>query len=171
MVLISNEARREKYLVFARIHRILAHAIQSICHMTPSSTKFFPRTNNTNPRALLQQGRHPTRLIPRCPAPITITWPTTPTTTLQGHYSGASSGYAPNLGHIRSHCLPHTPLRIVELCGCLATGLEALLGAHYAINSYTWVDTDMDAHTAASHRITYLRLQSPHLLPPEAIQD
>ncbi len=87
-----------------------------------------------------------------------------------GHYSGASSGYVPNLGHIRSHRLLWIPLRIVEHCGGLATGLEALLRVGYTISSYAWVNTDPDAHTVASHRIAYLRLKFPHLLPPEAIQ-
>jgi hypothetical protein len=80
-------------------------------------------------------------------------------------------GFLSFLGHIRSHRLPHTPLWIVELCGGLATGLEALLRASYAISSYAWIDTNPDAHTAASHRITYLRLLFPHLLPPKAIHD
>jgi len=59
----------------------------------------------------------------------------------------------------------------VELCGRLATGLEALLRAGYAINSYAWADTDSDAHTATSHRVTHLRHQFPHLPPHEVIQD
>ena len=139
--------------------------------MTSASTKFFPRTNNTSPWALPQNGRHPTRPIPRCPAHITITKPTASTTPPQGHYSGASSGCVPSMGHIRPHRLPHTPLRIVELCGGLATGLEALLRADYAISSYTWIVTNPDANTAASHRITFLRLQFPHRIPPEAMHD
>ena len=60
----------------------------------------------------------------------------------------------------------------MELCGGLVIGLEALLRVGYAIISDAWVDTDMDyAHTAASHRIAYLRLRFPHLLPSEAIHD
>ncbi len=117
------------------IHSILAPAIQDVCHMTPALTKFFPRTNNTNPGAQPQQGRHPTRPIPRCPARITITRPTTPTTPPMGCYSGASSGYVPNLGYIRSHRLPRIPLHIVVFCGGLSTGLEALLIDGYALSS------------------------------------
>jgi hypothetical protein len=59
----------------------------------------------------------------------------------------------------------------VELCGCLATGLEALLRAGYAIRSYICVDIDPDAHMDVSHRITHLRHQFPNLLTPEAITD
>ena len=54
MVLISNEAGREKFLDHAKIHRILALAIQDVCHKTPASAKFFPRTDNTSLRALPQ---------------------------------------------------------------------------------------------------------------------
>ena len=79
LVLISNKAGREKYLDLASIHKILSSAIQDVCHMTPALTKFFPRTNNTSPGALPQQGRHPTRTFPRCPAHITIIGPIAPT--------------------------------------------------------------------------------------------
>ena len=168
LVLISNEARRKKYLDRARIHRFLALAIQDECHMTSALIKFFPRTDNTSPGTLPLTGRHPTRPVPRRPALIGITWPTALTTPPKGHYSGASSGYVPNFGHICSHRLPRIPPRIVELCGGLATGLDALLRVGYAISSYAWVDTNPDARTAASHRITYLRYQFPYLLPPEA---
>ena len=81
------------------------------------------------------------------------------------------SDYVPNLGQNRSHRLLIVPLRIVELCGGLASGLEALLRAGYAISSNAWVDTDPDAHTVVSHRIASLRHQFPHLLPPESIQE
>jgi len=122
--------------------------------MTPPLTKFFPWANNTIPGALPQQGRHPTCPIPRCPARITTTGPPSSTTPPKGHYSRDSSDYVPNLGHIRFLRLSRIPLRIVELCGGLATGLEALLIHGYEISSYAWVDTEPDAHTAASHRIS-----------------
>ena len=59
----------------------------------------------------------------------------------------------------------------MELCGALATGLEALFRAGYAIRSLVWVDIDPDAHMAVSHRITHLRQQFPTLLPPEVLTD
>ena len=87
------------------------------------------------------------------------------------HYPGASLGYVPKLGQIRPHRLSRIPLRVVELCGGLATSLETLLRTDYMIRSYTWVDTDPDAHTVAAQRIAHLRHNFPHLLPSEAIQD
>ena len=109
--------------------------------------------------------------IPICPATMPPTGLLAPTTPSRGHYAGTYSSYVPNLGQIRSHRHPRAPLRIVELCGGFATGLKALLGAGYAINSYVWEGIDPDAHTAASHRIARLRLQFPHLLPPETTKD
>ncbi len=104
--------------------------------MTPALTKFFPRTNTNNPGALPHHRRHPTCPISRCPAIITTTWPTSPLTPHRGHFSGNSSSYAQNLGQIRTHYkLPRIPLRIVELCEGLATGVEALLRNGYAISS------------------------------------
>ena len=163
LVLISNKAVREKCLDQFRIHKILAPAIPDVCHITPALTKFFPRKNDTNQRALPQHERHLTRPIPRCPANITTTGMTAPTTPHMEHYRGASSDYVPNLGNIRPNRLPGIPLRIVEFYGGLTTGLEALLKAGYEIGSNTWIDTGSDSHAAASHRIAYLILQFPHL--------
>jgi hypothetical protein len=59
----------------------------------------------------------------------------------------------------------------VELCGGLATGLEALLRAGYDIDSYVWVDIDIDEHTVVPRRIARLILQFPDLLSQKAIKD
>ncbi len=75
------------------------------------------------------------------------------------------------MGQIRSHRLPREPLRIVELRGGLATGLETLLIDGYAIRSYVWVDIDDDTHIIVSPHITHPRRQFPHLLSPEATLD
>jgi len=75
------------------------------------------------------------------------------------------------LGQIRPHRLPRTPLRVVELCGDLATSLEALLRAGYVIGSYTRIDTNPDVYTAAAQRIACLRHNFPHLLLSEAVQE
>jgi len=66
---------------------------------------------------------------------------------------------------------PRTTLRVAELCGGLATCLEALLRAGCVIRSYTWVDTYPGAHMAAAQRIACLRHNFPHLFLPEAVQD
>jgi hypothetical protein len=56
----------------------------------------------------------------------------------------------------------------VELCGGIATGLEAVLKAGHKVASYTWADIDPDAHTATTHRLARLHSRHPLLLPPEA---
>ena len=139
--------------------------------MTPALIWFFPRTATTIHGALPHHRRHPTRPISRCPAKDTTTWPSVPIIPSRRNYLDASSANVPNLGQLRPHRLPRTPLRVVELCGGLATGLEALHRTGYVSRSYALVDTDPDAHTIASQRITYLRRKFPHILPPEAVQD
>jgi hypothetical protein len=86
LVLISNEIYHAKYLDHSRIHIILAPAIQGVCHMSPAQTKFFPRTNAARSGALSQQGRHPTRPIPKCSANVSKTGLTAPPTPPRGHY-------------------------------------------------------------------------------------
>jgi hypothetical protein len=171
LVLISNEAGRERFLDQSRIHRILAPTIQVVCHVTPAQTTFFPSKIFTSTGALPQQGRHPACPIPMCPAIMPTIGAWTPNTPSRGQYSGPPSNHIPNLGQIRSHRLPRKPLQTVELCGGLATGLEAILIAGYAICSDVWVDIDPDAHMVVSNRITHLRLQISNLLPPEALTD
>ncbi len=56
----------------------------------------------------------------------------------------------------------------MELCGGIATGLEAALKAGLSIASYTWADIDPDAHTTTAHRLTRLQSRHPLLLPTEA---
>jgi hypothetical protein len=110
LVLISNEAGRERYLDQTRIHKILAPVIQVVCHMTPAQTTCFPPKIFTSTGALSQQGRHPTRSIPRCPATMPTIGAWTPNTPPTGQYSGPSSSHIPNLGQICSHRLPREPL-------------------------------------------------------------
>ncbi len=98
-------------------------------------------------------------------------WLFAPHTPSKGQYSGPALNHILNVGQVRPHCLPRVPLRVVELCGNLATELMAILKAGYAIRSYVWVDTDPNAHSGVSHRIAHMCLQFPHLLPPEALMD
>ncbi len=62
-------------------------------------------------------------------------------------------------------------LRIAELCGGLATSLEAFLRASYAVASYTCTETNPDTQAVVYHRLTRLRATYPHLLPSEATQN
>ena len=57
---------------------------------------------------------------------------------------------------------------MVELCGGIATGLEAAIKAGLSIASYTWADIDPDAHTTTAHRLTRLQSRHPLLLTAEA---
>jgi hypothetical protein len=75
----------------------------------------------------------------------------------------------PALADIPRCILPHRPIHFVELCGGIATGLEAVLKSGHAVASYTWVVIDLDAHTVTSHRLARLHDRHTLLLPPEAI--
>ena len=66
----------------------------------------------------------------------------------------------------RPYTIPNRPLHVVEICGGIATGLEALLRAGHPIASYTWADINPDAHTATSHRSQILQQRYPLQLPP-----
>ena len=57
----------------------------------------------------------------------------------------------------------------MELCGGIATGLEAILKAGHEVASYTSVDIDPNAHTATAHRLARLHSRHPRLLTMEAI--
>ena len=76
----------------------------------------------------------------------------------------------PALGQLPTYMILNRPLRIAELCGCMATGMEALLRAGYAIASYTLTDIDPDAQAAVSHHLTRLLTTYPQLFPSDATQ-
>ncbi len=73
----------------------------------------------------------------------------------------------PALRRITAYAILSRPLRITEICGSLATGLEALFRVGYAVASYIWTDTVPVAQAAVAHRLTRLRATYPHLLPSE----
>jgi hypothetical protein len=52
----------------------------------------------------------------------------------------------------------------------VATSLEVILKAGYAIASYAWLDIDPDVHATVSHRLTRLTHQYLQLFPPGAIR-
>jgi hypothetical protein len=74
------------------------------------------------------------------------------------------------LTNIPRYILPRRPIYLVELCGGMAIGLEAILKAGHAVASYTWADIDPDAHTATSNRLARLHNRHPLLLPPGAME-
>jgi hypothetical protein len=59
----------------------------------------------------------------------------------------------------------------VELCGGIATRLEAVLKAGHEVASYTLADIDLDAHTTTAHRLARLHSRHPRLLTLEAIDE
>jgi hypothetical protein len=60
---------------------------------------------------------------------------------------------------------PIRPIHHVELCGGIATRLEAILKAGHAVASYTWAYIDPDAHTATTHILARLHIRHSLLLP------
>ena len=170
-VLIAYAAGHAKYLDQSRIQGILAPAIYNVCRMTSEQTNVFPYEDTTRNGTLPHPRRHLTRPIPRCPVTLPATGLIAPNTPPRDHNAGPHSTYIPNLGRVRSRRLPRNPLRIVELCGGLAIDLEALLKVGYTVNSYAWVDIDLDVHAAISRRIAHLRLQYPYLFPLKANKD
>ena len=63
-----------------------------------------------------------------------------------------------------------TPLTVIELCGGIGTGLEALLQAGYTVGSYTWADINPDGHTVLQHTIPHLHTKYKDQFPRTASQ-
>ena len=63
-----------------------------------------------------------------------------------------------------------TPLTVIELCGGIGNGLEALLQAGYTVSSYTWADINPDGHTVLQHSIPTLHEQYETQFPLSATQ-
>ena len=71
----------------------------------------------------------------------------------------------PSLVDIPICPLRNTPVSLVEICGGIATGLEALLRAGHSIRSYAWADINPDAYLATKRRLRLLRSRYPRQLP------
>ena len=63
-----------------------------------------------------------------------------------------------------------TPLTVIELCGGIGTGLEAVLKAGYSVGSYTWADINPDGHTVLSHTIPKLQQEYGSRFPASATE-
>jgi len=158
LVLISNEEGRNNFVSFKRIHQILAPALRITCHMTTDQIRFFPNTRETRRRPHTTPAERPMRPFPVRPAAIS------PRTPPRGPPIPSRRPPNNSLAAIPRYALPHRPIHLVELCGGIATGLEAILKSGHAVASYTWADIDQDAHTATSHRLARLHARHPLLL-------
>jgi len=128
-VLISNAAGRDVYLDRSQIHAILAPAIQDTCRMTPEQTNFFPTVQTPATEARPPSRSYPTRPLPRCPATTALAFAMVLATPPKRSPNYPPARHPTSLGTFRPYHLPRRPLRIVELCGGLVTGLEALFKA------------------------------------------
>jgi len=133
------------------------------------STQFFPEHKGGGGRPYTPPAERPIRPFPVCPAAIS---PRTPPLGMP-----KSSRHPPKdtpsphaLASIPRYILPRIPIHLVEICGGMATILEAIFKAGHAVASYTWADIDPDARTTTSHRLARLHNRHPLLLPPEAME-
>jgi hypothetical protein len=137
IVFIADEKGRKKLLSYNRIQSTLAPAIQATCRLAPTHTHFFPTPLFTSSGAGPRTATHPLRPNPIRPANPTPMTPLGPVTPPRGRFAEATSREQLSLGHIRPYTLPTRPFKIAELCGGLATGLEAFLKAGYTVVSFT----------------------------------
>jgi hypothetical protein len=166
LVLISNASGKEQLVNMDRIHQVLAPALCTACQMSPDQINFFPARQTRRGGPINPPSNLPMRAIPVCPA---LTSPHThPRDPPRPTKPPPPGGYTtPPLATLPRYHIPDKPIHLVELCGGIATRLEALLKAGHAVASYTWADVDPDAHAATTHRLGRLHARHP-LLPPEA---
>ena len=156
LFLITNEKEREAFLSHSRIQSILFPAIHATCRLTHAQTDFSLTTLSTWNGTGQRTATHPVRLIPILTATLAQATPVGPVT----HPGDASPKPTPGYNPLSAHHTIHPPNQPPQKCRTmrrLATGLEAFLKAGYTASSYTWADTDPDAHTAvyirsSSHR-------------------
>jgi len=152
-----------------RINQVLAHALRNACHMTIDKLKFFANTREEEGRPYTSPTERPKRPFPVCPTATSLCTP--PKNMPRSSRPPPKDTPSPHaLANIPRHILPQRPIHLVELCGGMTTGLEAILKARHTVASYTWVDIDPDAHTATTHKLARLHNQHPLLLPREAME-
>ncbi len=136
-VLIANQKKRGASLCHDRIHSIPAPAIQTTYRLTPTQPRSFPRNRHPRTGGGLEHRiyTHPRRPIRIRPATLNPSTPLGPDTLPRGRSTEPTSRVQPNLGQNTPYTIPTRPLKIAELCGGLATGLEAFLKAGYKVAS------------------------------------
>ena len=142
----------------------MASAIQAICRRTLAQSILFLAPAITLTGDKLHIGTCPTRPIPRCPRIIVTVTLQRPGTSPRLHITDHTVRRTPSLRHVPSYNLPDRPLKIVELCGGLAAGLEAFLEAGHAVTSYGWSNTKPGC-TRGGLSPPYL-LHKPIFVPP-----
>jgi hypothetical protein len=128
----------------------------------------FPTSLTTRNGTGFRMATHPMRPVPIRPVTPAQATPLGQVTPPRRRLTEATSNGPPSLGHIPAYILPLRSLKIAELCVGLLTGLKAFLKTGYAVVTYTWADTDPNAHVAVSRRLSRLRIKFPHLLHVEA---
>ena len=174
LVVIANQGGREAFLDVTRLQHVLVPAIREACGIPDLHVPLFPRADGQprvpRPLKAMDAPRHP---LPRNSPPMAPDTPprgirpapsdqTTPTP----HETWPNE---PSLLQVPVRPLPQAPLSLVEICGGIATGLEALLRAGHSIRTYAWADINPDAHKATLHRLQRLQDRYPTQLPASAI--
>ena len=83
-----------------------------------------------------------------------------PTMGLPATLQSTSAATCPDHWHVAAH---QRGVVIVDLCGGIATTLDALLQLGYYVQAYAYSDVDPIAQRAATHRVQQLRSRFPHL--------
>ena len=155
----------------------LVLAIREVCQVPDLHIPLFPRAglvsrSAPSPPSWVETLRPvPISSPPQAPGTSLGTTTTTLPPTGPPHYDTSSSWPSePSLVDLPTCPLRNTPVSLVEICGGIATGLEALLRAGHSIRSYAWADINPDAYLATKHRLLLLRSRYPRQLPAAAIQ-
>ena len=157
------KAGRDTFLDGHRLQQVLAPAIKEVCQVPDPHIPLFPRAG------LVSRGAIPSWVDTIRPVPISYPprAPDTPGTTAT-HPSTFSQHMDtcthwpcdPSLVDIPTCPLRNTPVSLVEICGGIATGLEALQRAGHSIRSYAWADINPDAYLATKRRLRLLRFNT-----------
>ena len=175
LVIIANEAGRDTFLDGHRLQQVLAPALREVCQVPDLHIPLFPRAG------LVSRGTLPPPSWVDTLRPVPISSPPRAPDT-----PGTTATRPPTVSHqVESYTywprdpslvdtpicpLRNTPVSLVEICGGIATGLEALLRAGHSIRSYAWADINPDAYLATKRRLHLLHSRYPRQLPATAIQ-
>ncbi len=183
IVIVANEAGRKSYLHHDSLQHTLIPGILQSCQDPTQTVTLFPTTILPTQTPLLTLPPTPRHLLPRprrapnstCnhiqqPLPTPNTW--------NNHNVEYPINTSPpptpfpstlTLRNLALYTIPKHPLIILELYSGSTARIEALLKTGHRIQTYTWADTNSDAHTAIQHRLTQLHHQYPTQLPLAAI--
>ena len=171
ILLVSNQAGFDS-IDWPMTHKQLTQTLRTVANSPDMHVNLFPPPASLHTLKSHKNKPHTIAAPKTYPDPLPVTArPTPPPLNPAEFHPTQTWPLQPVLPTLPQFAVNKTtPLTVIELCGGIGTGLEALLQAGYTIGSYSWADINPDGHTELQHVIPQLHAKYKDKFPLSASQ-